>query len=174
MKRKICVLTAFALLIFTAAPAVSASAAEWESGISTPSVSSASPIQPGSAQAYEGEVLRLINQQRAAQSLNPLTATAAMNDIAAVRAKESSVLFSHTRPDGSSPASLFAKYGIAYSSAGENLAYGYTSPDALVSAWMSSPEHRSNLLNANFEYTGIGVYQSPDGKIYGAQLFYRP
>lgn len=175
MKRKISILTAFALLAFTVSFTVPAAAAEWESGISTPSVSSASSLQSSSSvQTYEGEVLRLINQQRAAYSLKPLTVTIAMNDIAAVRAKESSILFSHTRPDGSSPASLLAQYGIAYSLAGENLAYGYTAPDTLVSAWMSSPEHRNNILNADFEYTGIGLYPSSDGKIYCAQFFYRP
>lgn len=175
MKRKFFVLTVIALVALTAVPAVPAAAAEWESGLAASPVSSAAPAQAGfSAQAYQNETLRLINQQRAAHSLKPLTATAAMNGIAAVRAEESSILFSHTRPNGSSPASLFSQYGIFYSSAGENLAYGYSSPSALVSAWMLSPEHRSNILNANFEYTGIGAYQSSSGKIYCAQLFYRP
>lgn len=172
MKRKLCIPTVLALLVFTVAPTAPAAAAGWESGIS---VSSALPAQPGfSAPAYQNEALRLINQQRAARSLRPLTATAAMDGIAAVRAEESSVLFSHTRPNGSSPASLFAQNGISYSTAGETLAFGYVSADALVAAWMLSPEHRSNILNANFEYTGIGAYRSSDGKIYCAQLFYRP
>ena len=176
MKRRISVLAAVALITtLTAASAVPAAAAEWESGLAASPAAYAAPAQTAfSAPAYQSEALRLINQQRAAHSLRPLTATATMNGMAAIRAKESSVLFSHTRPNGSTPASLFAQYRVSYSVAGENLAYGYTSVSALVSAWMLSPEHRSNILNANFEYTGIGVYQASNGKIYCAQLFYRP
>lgn len=172
MKKTICVLTAVVLIALTWIPTVSAAAAGWEIGVQT---ASSPTVSSGlSGQAYQNEVLRLINQQRVSRSLKPLAATDAMSSMAAVRAKEASALFSHTRPNGSTPASLFAQYGVAYSTAGENLAYGYTAPDALVSAWMLSPEHRSNILNANFQYTGIGAYQSDDGKIYCAQLFYHP
>lgn len=170
MKKKNSLLLALVLSAVILLPTVSASAAEWESGISAVSVSSVESVL--SEQAYQNEVLSLINQQRASHSLKPLTATAAIGSMAAVRAKEASVLFSHTRPDGSTPASLFAQYKVVYSTAGENLAYGYTTPSALVSAWMLSPEHRDNILNPNFQYTGIGVYQSDNGKIYYAQLFY--
>ncbi len=172
MKKKNSLLLALVLSAVICLPTVSAAATEWESGISTAPASSVQSVF--SDQAYQNKVLDLINQQRASHSLKPLTATAEMSSIAAVRAKEASVLFSHTRPDGSTPASLFAQYKVVYSAAGENLAYGYTTPEALVAAWMLSPEHRDNILNPNFQYSGIGVYQSENGKIYYAQLFYRP
>ncbi len=174
MKRRM-VLTALVLFALAAAPVAPAAATAWENGIAAPTASAAASGRPAfSAEAYQSEVLRLVNQQRAARSLRPLTATSALAGMAAVRAQESSVRFSHTRPNGSGPASLFAQYRISFSSAGENLACGYPSPDAVVSAWMLSPEHRGNILNAAYEYTGVGVYRAADGGLYWAQLFYRP
>lgn len=176
MKRKFFVLTVItALTALAVASAVPAAAAGWESGLAAPVAANAVQAKSGfSAQAYRNETLLLVNRQRAAHSLRPLTVTAQMDGMAAVRAQEASSSFSHTRPDGSTPASLFAQYGIFYSRAGENLACGYESPAALVSAWMLSPEHRGNLLNAGFEYTGIGVYRTSGGKIYCAQVFVYP
>ena len=173
MKRKSWIPAIAVLAAITVMPAVPAAAAQWETGIA-PASTAVQAQASFSAKEYQSAVLRLVNQQRTVRSLKPLTVTAAMDGIAAVRAKEASVRFSHTRPDGSNPSSLFAQRKIAFSSAGENLAYGYRSPEALVSAWMSSPEHRSNLLSARFTNTGIGAYQSADGKIYCAQLFSRP
>lgn len=174
MKRKFFVLTVIAALTaLTVVSAAPAAAAGWESGVASPAASDAAPAG-FSAQAYRNETLRLVNQQRAARSLRPLTAAARLNSMAAVRAQEASSRFSHIRPNGSTPASLFAQYGVSYSRAGENLARGYESPAALVSAWMLSPEHRSNILNAGFTCTGIGVYQTSGGKVYCAQLFSRP
>ncbi len=45
--------------------------------------------------------------------------------------------------------------GYRYESAGENLAEGIENTDELVSGWMSSPQHRVNILNST--YTDIGV-----------------
>ena len=169
MKSKLRFLTAVMALLVVAAPSVPAAAAGWESGISTVSVSAVQAVSPS---YYQSEVLRLINQQRTVRGLRPLTETAAVDGIAFVRAGESAVQFSHVRPNGTSPASLFAQKKISYSSAGENLGRGYASPASLVSAWMNSPEHRTNILNTSFRYTGIGVTTASDGTVYTAQLFY--
>ena len=171
MKSKLRLLTAVMALLVVAAPSVPAAAAGWESGVSAVSVSApAAPV--ASPSFYRSEVLRLINQQRAGQGLKPLVETAAMDRIASVRAAEAAVQFSHVRPNGTSPASLFAQNGIAYSTAGENLGRGYASPASVVSAWMNSAEHRSNILKAPFRYTGIGIYTASDGTVTVAQLFY--
>ena len=172
MKSKICVLTAALLTIMISASSVSVSAAGWENGLAAASSSTASTAQfTFSVSAYQNAILSAVNQERRAYALSPLTATEALNRIAAMRAQEASVLFSHTRPDGSTPASLFRQYGVVYSHAGENLAAGYTSVDALVSAWMASPEHRSNILNGSYQNTGISVYKTANGTIYFAQMF---
>lgn len=43
---------------------------------------------------------------------------------------------------------------------GENIAWGeagYSTPRAMVRAWMDSPPHRANILNSSFEHVGVGV-----------------
>lgn len=56
-----------------------------------------------------------------------------------------------------------------WSHAGENVAGGYTY-DAVVAAWVNSPEHYRNLIG---DYTdlGVGYYQGPDGTRYWVQEF---
>jgi uncharacterized protein YkwD len=57
---------------------------------------------------------------------------------------------------------------------GENLAYAtgdLATPRVVVSAWMHSPDHRANILEAQFDRAGIGVapgnpYGEPDGATY--------
>ena len=41
--------------------------------------------------------------------------------------------------------------------AGENIAWGYRSPQAVVDGWMNSPGHRANILNEDFHQMGVGV-----------------
>ena len=47
--------------------------------------------------------------------------------------------------------------GITYSSAGENIAAGQSSPQKCYGFWMNSPGHRKNILNPDFEYIGVGL-----------------
>ena len=49
--------------------------------------------------------------------------------------------------------------GMIYRMAGENIAAGYASPQAVMNGWMNSPGHRSNILNGSFNAIGVGHYQ---------------
>src|SRR5208337_2857559 len=53
---------------------------------------------------------------------------------------------------------------------GENLAIEFYDTDSLVSAWMNSPEHRANILNAGFQDQGMGLAlgNPADGQYYSA------
>ena len=53
---------------------------------------------------------------------------------------------------------------------GENIAYGQSSPEAVMNAWMNSSGHRANILNADFDKIGVGVVRS-GGRLYWVQLF---
>mgnify|MGYP000966070924 FL=1 len=68
--------------------------------------------------------------------------------------------FSHTSPVFGSTFSLLDQYGISYKTAGENIAMGYTTPEAVVTGWMNSPGHRANILNASFTQIGVGYVAS--------------
>jgi len=60
------------------------------------------------------------------------------------------------------------------STAGENIAYGYETPHALVSAWMRSPGHRANILSSSYTQVGIGVVVDSKGILWVSEIFRRP
>ena len=45
--------------------------------------------------------------------------------------------------------SISAGY-VNWTTGGENIAAGYPTAEEVVAAWMSSPGHRANILNANY------------------------
>jgi uncharacterized protein YkwD len=57
--------------------------------------------------------------------------------------------------------------------AGENVAYGYDTGQAVVRAWMRSPGHRRNVLDREYRLLGVGARQADDGTWYAAQVFGR-
>ena len=78
--------------------------------------------------------------------------------------------FSHNSPIYGSPFDMLKSFKVSYKTAGENIA-GNSSNTSAVNAWMNSSGHRANILNANFNYTGIGVVSgSKYGKIF-VQIF---
>jgi uncharacterized protein YkwD len=94
--------------------------------------------------------------------------------MADLRAQESAVSFSHTRPNNTRCFTIFGENNLKYRAAGENLAYGFRTPEAVVKAWMASEGHRRNILDPDFKYIGIGYYVNENGRIYCSQLFYTP
>ncbi len=121
--------------------------------------------------AFVNEVVGLVNKEREANGLSALSAsdTSLMN-AASQRAKEQAQLFSHTRPSGQSWDTVLGEFGVIYRGAGENVAYGQSTPAQVVSAWMNSQGHRENILNPNYKNIGVGVYYQ-NGTYYWAQLF---
>lgn len=116
------------------------------------------------------DILALVNQERAAAGLKPVSLNNGLNQVAGVRAEEASEVFEHARPDGKSWKTAFAEAGIDSNYRGENLAYGQTTAEEVFNAWMNSASHRSNILNGNFTDLGIALYEK-DGVIYWAQSF---
>ena len=110
------------------------------------------------ADVYEREVARLVNAERAKYGLPALTYSSAL----AAGAKEKSAdmakngYFSHTSPTYGSPFDRMKSRGISYRAAGENIAMGYRTPEAVVQAWMDSPGHRANILSGKFTEIGVG------------------
>lgn len=121
--------------------------------------------------SFAEQVVDLVNQERAKAGLEKLTLDKNIEAAALVRAKEIEVSFSHTRPDGSSFSSVLKEHNISYRGAGENIAWGQTSPEAVMNAWMNSEGHRANILNANFTKIGVGYYQNSAGRKFWTQLF---
>ena len=119
---------------------------------------------------FAAQVAALVNAARAEYGLPALTVDAKVQQAAQVRARESAQSFSHTRPDGSSFSTALTEAGVSYRTAGENIAYGQTTPQQVMNAWMNSSGHRANILNANYTTIGVG-YTVINGTAYWAQLF---
>ena len=119
---------------------------------------------------FASQVVALVNAERAKQGLSALTIDTKVQQAALVRAKESAQSFSHTRPNGSSFSTALTEAGVSYRRAGENIAYGQSTPQQVMNAWMNSSGHRANILNANYTTIGVG-YTVINGTAYWAQLF---
>jgi uncharacterized YkwD family protein len=120
----------------------------------------------------EQRTLDLINKERANAGLAPLKFDMELQKVARLKAKDmvEKNYFSHQSPTYGSPFDMMRQYNISFRSAGENIA-GNRTIEGAVKAWMESSGHRKNILNANFNYTGIGVVESPRyGKIF-VQMF---
>ena len=116
------------------------------------------------------QVVALVNQQRAENGLSALSVNSQLQQAAQERAQEQVELYSHTRPDGTRCFTILEEYGIDYSGAGENIAYGQRSPEAVMNAWMNSSGHRANILNAGFDTIGVGCVEY-NGTLYWVQMF---
>lgn len=123
-----------------------------------------------SVTAYEQEVVRLVNQIRTQNGLKPLTHDWELSRVARYKSQDmkDNRYFSHTSPTYGSPYQMMKRFGISYRTAGENIAHGYATAQAVVNAWMNSPGHKANILNAG--YTHIGVGYVPSGN-YCTQMF---
>ncbi len=153
-----------AMLLFWAGigsvmPAVDLTAAAWTSDMTDEEM-----------QQFADDVIALVNQERAAEGIDPVYALPILNEAAAVRAKECTELFEHERPDGTSCATVLDEFGVTWHAWGENIAYGYSSPKNFMEGWMNSEGHRKNILNSSYTHMGVGV-TCFNGIIYCTQSF---
>lgn len=135
-----------------------------------PSLKNPDVIYPGqqleiaeNAQAtVEEEVLRLVNVERAAEGLAPLTMDWQLARVAKAKSQDmyDKKYFSHTSPTYGSPFDMMKQFGISYKAAGENIAKGQTSAKQVVDAWMNSAGHRANIMSKDYTHIGIGYVKN--------------
>jgi uncharacterized protein YkwD len=134
------------------------------------------PQPPPPPPATDAErVLELVNAARATPTncgsagmraathpltLNPTLGRAAQKHSEDMQAAN---VMSHNTPQGAihyAPGTKFfermIQEGYRYSSASENIAWGFSSPQAVVNAWVNSPGHCANIMNPNFTELGVG------------------
>ncbi|MBR7070962.1 MAG: sporulation protein [Clostridia bacterium] len=107
---------------------------------------------------YEKAVVDLVNDIRQQHGLAALKLNVELSAVARTKSADMSAkkYFSHTSPTYGSPFDMMKSFGISYRTAGENIAMGYASPQAVVDGWMNSDGHRANILNASFTQIGVG------------------
>lgn len=120
---------------------------------------------------FAEQVVELVNQERTKAGLSAVTLDQNIASAALVRAKEIETSFSHIRPNGSKFSTALTEQGVTFKGAGENIAWGQKSPEAVMQAWMNSEGHRANILNKNFTKIGVGYYQNAAGRNFWTQLF---
>ena len=141
-------------------------------GGSSSSGNTSSSTETSNMNSDEKEVFDLINKQRTNNGLAALKNDSEVQRVARIKAQDmvNNNYFSHTSPTYGSPFDMLKSFKISYKTAGENIA-GNSSNSSAVTAWLNSSGHKANILNSNFNYTGIGVVSSPKyGKMY-VQLF---
>ncbi|MBA9085267.1 putative YkwD family protein [Fontibacillus solani] len=106
------------------------------------------------------KVVALVNKERAAAGLKPLTVHTNLSKMAKDKAIDmfKNKYFSHTSPLYGSPFDMMDAYNITYRYAGENIAKGQKSAEEVVEDWMNSPGHKANMMNANYNLIGVGYY----------------
>jgi hypothetical protein len=129
--------------------------------------------------AFIQEVVNLTNQFRAQNGLGPLSVDIDLAEAAQVHSENMAYqdFFSHTGADGSKPWDRAATAGYESGTVGENIAAGYTTPQAVVEGWINSEGHRANMLNSRYNEIGVGYFyhQNDTGEInyrtYWTQVF---
>ncbi len=165
-------------------------AARYEMGLSeieaaNPQIKNFDLIHPGdeitipeasSLKSIEEEVVRLVNVERANRGLYALAINGKLSRIARRKSRNmiDEMYFSHESPTYGSPFHMMESFGLTFTAAAENIAYGQRTPAEVVKDWMDSPGHRSNILSTNVTQIGVGAAKAANGTLYWTQMFIRP
>lgn len=103
------------------------------------------------------EAFALVNEIRTAAGAEALLWDDELYETAKIRAEEASIVWSHTRPDGSHWSILSENLH------GENLAKGYKTAQEAVDAWMASKGHKENLLRESFTRGAVAFFSTSNG-----------
>ncbi len=128
---------------------------------------------------YEQQVFDLVNQQRAANGLQPLTLDSRL--VNAARSHNNAMIqkneFSH-QVTGELPLCTtgasndrYDAVGYGWTMCAENIAAGQRTPQDVMNAWMNSSGHRANILNPNLKNIGIGYTTGGSYGTYWTQDF---
>lgn len=126
---------------------------------------------PANVEQVRAAVLCLIDQERERHGEGALAPNGKLTRAAQAHSRNmaNQDYFSHVAPNGQTPLQRIRASGYIPNpqdgyAVGENIAWGtmwLATPQAIVNAWMASPEHRANILDASFRETGIGVEPRP-------------
>ncbi|MGV9941076.1 CAP domain-containing protein [Streptomyces sp. NPDC003401] len=106
-------------------------------------------------------VVALVNSERAKAGCSPVTLNTKLSQAAQAHSADmaSHTTMSHTGSDGSDPGQRITRAGYLWSTYGENVAYGYSTPEQVMAGWMASAGHKRNILDCGFKEIGVGLAQ---------------
>lgn len=149
---------------------------------SNPQVSNPERIYPGqklnipdisTIKSMEYQVVKLVNVQRSQNGLPLLTHNWQLSRVARYKSQDfiAKNYFDHTSPTYGSPFTMMQNFGLSFSAAGENIAFGQRTPEEVMNAWMNSPGHRANILSRVYSDIGVGLAKDSAGRCYWTQMF---
>ncbi len=131
-----------------------------------PEAACPSASDPTASTAAQARALGcLLNWARAQHRRSPLTGRPALRRAAALKGERvaSCGQFSHT-PCGSDVTAAVRAAGYPFTMFGENLFAGslhHVSARDVATAWLESPSHRANILDARFRDFGVAPVRAP-------------
>lgn len=151
----------------TAAPEPSTPAPKPTTAAPKPTTTAPKPTATAPGPAASGAVARvveLVNAERGKAGCSPVKVNSTLTKAAQDHSEDmaASGTMSHTGSDGSSPGDRITRAGYTWSTYGENVAYGYSTPERVMQGWMTSPGHKANILNCAFKEIGVGHAQPGD------------
>jgi uncharacterized protein YkwD len=164
-----------ALTVLTAALAV----APASTATSAPDVGAERVTAPvdrlGTLDAIRQRVVTLTNNRRRNHGCNNLSRNDALDRAAQTHTRKMANrnTLSHQLRGEASLGVRVRRAGYNWSLLAENIAAGYTTPEAVVRGWMNSRGHRRNILNCRFRHIGVGYAVSDRGTPYWTQVFGR-
>ena len=148
----------------------------WPPGGSTtgPSPSPSS----GAPSATETDIVRYTNEARAREGLPALRLNTRLLEAARIHARQMAERqrLEHDIADARYPdmQSRLAAVEYLYSRAAENIAWNTPTAQSVVSGWMNSPGHRTNMLDSRLTEIGAAMARSSKGEPYWIQVFGTP
>lgn len=144
------------------------------------------PAAKDSAQVSQ-KVLALVNAARGKArkcgrtqlaAAPPLTLSAMLNHAALIHSQDmaNKNFFEHVGSDGSKVGERVTRAGYVWRTAGENIAIGPETAEAVVQGWLDSPGHCANMMSPGFTEMGIAyvVERKSEAGIYWTQVFATP
>ena len=122
-------------------------------------------VAPANASALANEIAAGLNANRRAQGQAPLRYNTQLARAAMAHACDMAVnnFFGHRGSDGSNLQRRVRAAGYRDCLVAENLAWGYPTSQQIISGWMGSNGHRTNMLHPRAAEFGVGITQGPKG-----------
>ncbi len=130
------------------------------------------PLPDEEVVGVQKEILNLVNTERAKNGLNPLELDWQVSRVSQYKSDDMAKnnYFDHQSPTYGSPFDMLKSFNVKYRTAGENIAKGQKTPNAVMTAWMNSSGHRANILSQSYTHLGVG-YTVKNGTPYWVQQF---
>lgn len=124
----------------------------------------------------EKRLFDLINSERRSRNLNQFKLDAKIQKAARMHSKDmvKRRYFDHINPDKENVGTRLKSAKIQWTMAAENIASNKNMEDPVETAfksWLESKDHYKNIINAEYELSGIGIAQSQDDTFYFTQIF---